>query len=124
MALVQRCGASGCPSIQVEPYCPEHTRPVWRRGSKRWERFSRAYRREHPVCEEERCEEPSAHVHHLDGLGPQGRRGFDPENLMALCPRCHALRTRPWEFRPEVAQVPSFEPRAAERTKSGRLIFR
>jgi hypothetical protein len=76
------------------------------------------------TSEDEHCEEPSAHVHHLDGLGPQGPRGFDPENLMALCPRCHALRTRPWEFRPEVAAVPAFEPRATERKKTGRAIFR
>ena len=75
MALLQRCGAPNCPAIQAETYCPEHARPAWRRGSKRWERLSRSYRRERPICEEERCEEPSADVHYLDGLGPQGPRG-------------------------------------------------
>jgi 5-methylcytosine-specific restriction endonuclease McrA len=77
------------------------------------------------MCEEEGCEEPSAHVHPLHGLGPQGPRRFDPHNLMALCARCHALRTRPWEFRPDAAAVPSYEPRAAaEPRKPGRVIFR
>lgn len=32
-------------------------------------------------------------VHHLDGLGPKGPRGFDPANVQALAKVCHDRET-------------------------------
>jgi 5-methylcytosine-specific restriction enzyme A len=130
MRLMQRCGAPGCPAVQAEPYCPEHTpRPAWRRGSRRWERVSRAYRAKHPTCEEAGCERPSAHVHHLDGLGPQGPLGFDWANLMALCPSHHAKRTQPWlyaqdeELRLSLYAARGARPAEPEARRPGRATF-
>jgi hypothetical protein len=68
MSLLQRCGHAGCPSIQVEGFCPEHRRPSpWTRGRepRRWERLSLAIRAERPTCEVEGCERPSRAVHHV-----------------------------------------------------------
>jgi 5-methylcytosine-specific restriction enzyme A len=102
LVVLQRCCAPGCPAIQAEPYCPEHARPAWREGGRSWRKLSEAYRAEHPVCEDcdgdEPCERPSAIVHHLDGRGPTGPRGHDPDNLMALCRAHHAKRTEPWRY--------------------------
>jgi len=33
---------------------------------------------------------PSEQAHHIDGQGPTGERGLDPENLRALSASCHA----------------------------------
>jgi 5-methylcytosine-specific restriction protein A len=52
----------------------------------RWDRLSKRFRRSHPTCP---CGQPSQVVHHLDGLGPTGPRGYDESNLQALCKQCH-----------------------------------
>jgi 5-methylcytosine-specific restriction protein A len=35
----------------------------------------------------------SLHVDHIDGLGPNGPRGHDFDNLQALCQPCHGTKT-------------------------------
>jgi len=56
-----------------------------------WQRVSQRYRRRHPVCE--RCNSvPSAIVDHIVPLAAGGQR-FDPNNLQALCRRCHGFKT-------------------------------
>lgn len=96
------------PSVCLEPACPklvehgnrcaEHAvKPAGnphrsRPYSGRWRGLSVAYRRAHPVCE--RCRlAPSEHVHHRDGLGPDGPHGMDWAGLKALCHRCHSRQT-------------------------------
>lgn len=32
-------------------------------------------------------------VDHIDGLGPLGPRGHDPDNLRSMCHPCHSKRT-------------------------------
>jgi len=66
----------------------------------RWRETRRTYLAEHPWCEDEDCgrkpqwlRSPAADVDHIDGLGPSGPRGHDPDNLRALCKPCHSKRT-------------------------------
>jgi hypothetical protein len=59
----------------------------------------------------------------------RGQAGFDPENLMALCPRCHALRTGPWlyaqdeELRLSLYAAPNTRPAEPELRRPGRATF-
>ena len=68
---------------------------------RRWREVSADYLRTHPLCEED-CGRGATQVHHLDGRGPTGPRGFDRTNFKAMCASCHArlevkLRRRDWE---------------------------
>jgi 5-methylcytosine-specific restriction protein A len=75
---------------------------------RRWRRLSAQILKESPRCERGRCPEPSSDVHHIDGLGPAGPRGYDRANLIALCKGHHSeitsqglpRRTRPTERHP------------------------
>lgn len=65
-----------------------------------WVAFSRAFRRAHPTCECDRCvklieiKRPRSQVvDHRDGLGPNGPRGFDPSNCVAMTIAHHAAKT-------------------------------
>jgi 5-methylcytosine-specific restriction enzyme A len=64
-----------------------------RRGyTRRWAALSQLILRDRPICE--RCNRNiSTEVHHLDGLGPNGPRGYDMTNLQALCKSCHSQIT-------------------------------
>jgi hypothetical protein len=90
---------------------------------------SRAYRAEHPTCDEAGCDRPSRHTHHLDGRGPEGPRGFDPDNLLALCASHNARRTQPWlyaqdeELRLSLYAARGTRPAEPEARRSGRAIF-
>lgn len=65
-----------------------------------WRAFSRAFLRDHPFCE---CPDhgslpewrrPLSEVtDHIDGLGPNGPRGFDRVNCQAMTRSCHAKKT-------------------------------
>lgn len=73
-----------------------------------WQRTRARYLHTHPHCEHPHCTTPAQDVHHLDGQGPQGPRGHDPDNLQALCHSHHSQvtaaarpkRTRPAEQHP------------------------
>lgn len=65
-----------------------------------WRETRRKYLHEHPWCEGHECSAkpqwlraPAREVDHIDGLGPKGPRGHDPENLRSLCKPCHSKRT-------------------------------
>lgn len=46
----------------------------------------------HPTCQH--CgTQPATVLHHVDGLGPLGPRGHDPDNHEALCATCHGRHT-------------------------------
>jgi 5-methylcytosine-specific restriction protein A len=78
-------------------------RPDARRGSRHqrgynahWSRFAKSYLREHPLCVTCRSNgrvEAAYCVDHKDNKGPLGERGYDPENLQALCESCHNRKT-------------------------------
>ena len=65
----------------------------------RWRAVARAYLHSHPFCEcgpdccPNGCRRPSRQVDHIDGLGPNGPRGYDPTNLQALAVECHSRKT-------------------------------
>lgn len=60
-------------------------------GNRRWQKTSRRYLTLHPNCEN--CGNRANQVHHLDGLGYNGPRGYDQNNLQALCQPCHSRIT-------------------------------
>jgi 5-methylcytosine-specific restriction enzyme A len=107
-APARPCAQPGCPHLTRRGRrCPEHARAYERaRGSAaargydaRWQASSAAYLAEHPWCVcgpdccPAGCKLPATDVHHLDGLGPTGPRGYDPANWAALHRRCHARVT-------------------------------
>lgn len=62
----------------------------------RWQRARLSVLAERPLCED--CRDrglvaEGVDVHHLDGLGPLGPRGYDPDNLRVLCHSCHSRTT-------------------------------
>ncbi|PGH49938.1 HNH endonuclease signature motif containing protein [Streptomyces sp. Ru87] len=66
----------------------------------RFATLSRAYLRQHPLCESPWCAdqpEPlrpaSTEVHHIDSLGLAGPRWNLPSNWLAVCHRCHSRYT-------------------------------
>ncbi|MEU8196356.1 HNH endonuclease signature motif containing protein [Microbispora amethystogenes] len=99
--LAPPCSRPGCPHRKP---CPEHRT---KRGSARakgydarWENTRREFLDEHPLCEGDDCltlppdqRSPAEHADHIDGLGPNGPRGHDWDNLRPMCQRCHARRT-------------------------------
>lgn len=94
------CLRPGCPELVDGGYCETH-RPAGlpradstaRGYGHRWTDLSATYRRTHPICE---CcgRRPTALVHHRDGLGPGGPRGYDTANLIAVCRHCHTQAHR------------------------------
>jgi 5-methylcytosine-specific restriction enzyme A len=110
MVLLQRCGAAGCTRAQAEPYCAEHagtipdeggagtTRKRRQRASiasggegydRTWVKLRARKLKRNPTCEWPDCDHAAEHVHHIDGLGCRGPRGYDMGNLMSLCAAHH-----------------------------------
>ena len=61
-----------------------------------WEKFSKRYRAEHPLCVD--CEKAgmvtaAKEVHHIAKVNDNPERKYDSDNLMSLCSSCHAKRT-------------------------------
>ncbi len=109
------CREHLCPEL-IEPgtrYCPEHKAKHdreydRRRGSStsrgygyRWERYSKRYRRRHPIC----CDPfgfhvatksvaPTEEVDHIVRVdGPKDPLFWDPDNHQPLCKSCHSHKT-------------------------------
>lgn len=97
------CTTPGCPNTVKygQGRCANCQRRASRQHNRRglgyddprWRRTSRLYRAAHPFCETPGCSGPSAHTDHIDGLGPNGPRGHDWDNLRALCQPHHSART-------------------------------
>lgn len=106
VAQVRVCLEQGCPDFTEGTRCDRH-RKQKRRASdakrpsaaqrgydSKWRRTRAEYLRTHPICEDERgCIQPATDVDHIDGLGPNGPRGHDAENLRAMCHSHHSQRT-------------------------------
>jgi hypothetical protein len=127
MLLLQRCGAPHCPAIQAEPYCAEHigTVTVEHRSEtsgkrrprasvasggegydRRWMKLRARKLRRDPTCEWPDCERDAEHVHHIDGLGCRGPRGYDMGNLTSLCAAHHNLISAQQRWAGEPVQLP------------------
>ena len=98
MRFCARCRAAH------EGRCPQVARYVDRaRGSAAsrgydadWRRFRAAILRADPWCAD--CAkrgrlQPADELHHIAKLADHPERRLDPENVMPLCHRCHAIRT-------------------------------
>jgi hypothetical protein len=103
-------GADPCPRVQVEPYCTEHAGKITAEDyagkapkrrprasvasgglgyDRRWMKLRARKLRHDPTREWPDCDDDAKHVHHIDGLGCRGPRGYDVGNLMALCAAHH-----------------------------------
>jgi 5-methylcytosine-specific restriction protein A len=97
------CAAFPCNQIAVDgAYCPAHRPPAPPKEtdpfylSVRWRRFRGWYLKNHPLCE--RCEAegrgpvPAQMVDHVLELKDGGER-LSEDNAMALCWKCHGIKT-------------------------------
>lgn len=93
------CREPGCGELLTEGRrtCPVH-RPKTQRADStvrgydgRWSIARARYIRAHPLCAV--CGFIATDVHHLDGQGPKGPRGYDWSNLQSLCHSCHSSIT-------------------------------
>lgn len=98
------CARPGCPFLTEpgESRCPDcETTADRARGSAaergydgRWRAFRADYLLRNPFCEDSSgCARLATDLDHLDGLGPLGPRGFDPENCQGLCHSHHSAKT-------------------------------
>lgn len=85
-------GRSWCPAHKPKPRFKQGRRPQARRipMRPRWRAIRDAVLRNHPVCEECR-RTTSSLVHHIVDRRDGGTD--NPENLQALCWRCHSQKT-------------------------------
>lgn len=87
-------GQSKCDTHRLEQRrAHDQRRPSARqRGyDSRWERTRAEHLRLEPNCR--MCGKPASPVDHIDGLGPNGPRGHDHDNLQSLCTPCHSVKT-------------------------------
>ena len=79
---------------------PENNNNNWLRNkedynfynSRTWRKFSKDYKRLHPVCELQDCTQPSYYTDHIRPISEGGDK-FDYNNLQALCKKCNASKT-------------------------------
>ena len=101
------CSYPGCPALTHDRYCREHAREIDRFYNKNlrspeskkwygaeWRRVRARYLQSNPLCES--CKQqgrltPATEVHHVVSLAAGGSHA--PENLRALCRRCHSSIT-------------------------------
>lgn len=105
------CNYPRCPRLvnPGERYCLEHKRQEQRRYDEqrgtaaqrgytyRWNKYSRWFRRQNPlcaICEREGRVAPSEHVDHIKPVnGPDDPNFWEPGNHWALCHSCHSRKT-------------------------------
>ena len=95
-------GGGMCPTCRAESKKEAEARrtPRDRSYNATWRAYSRDFLSRHRECEGPACmrlpwyARPTAtQVDHIDGLGPSGPRGYDDNNLAALCQSCHSSKT-------------------------------
>jgi len=110
------CAHPGCPVLSEHGRCPRHRDQGRQSAAARgyganWARARQDFLRAFPTCQYFGCGEPAVDVHHVDGLGPTGPRGFDWANLKGLCHAHHSaltIRDQPGGFtaRPRARTIP------------------
>lgn len=95
------CRHPGCPVLIPvgSKYCDTHrrqhkdaVRSAASRGySTRWQRISRQYLRQHPLCV--RCGRPAQVVDHIMPHRGKEQLFWDESNWQALCKACHDKKT-------------------------------
>jgi 5-methylcytosine-specific restriction protein A len=114
---MQTCTVNGCPCLTWKGKCKAHARSN-SQGRRyrdsyaaspglraRWAKLSKAKLRADPLCQSATCTaipaplRPAAtQVDHIDALGLQGPRAFDPSNWQSLCASCHSRKTASESF--------------------------
>ncbi len=85
------CGDGCRPKRTSKPHDPESRKA--RGYGKRWDRMSRWYLAQHPVCEA--CgQRASTETDHIVPRAVDPAGIFDPDNFQALCSECHKEKTR------------------------------
>ncbi|KIX73215.1 hypothetical protein SF23_18220 [Streptomyces sp. MBRL 10] len=88
--------------MQPLPRQAEAARPAHKDAGRntRWRNASALYLLDQPYCECPACSllpplqrDVATEVDHIDGLGPLGPRGFDPDNWQAMSKRHHSRKT-------------------------------
>ncbi|MED7822590.1 HNH endonuclease signature motif containing protein [Streptomyces chiangmaiensis] len=109
---MQTCPVHRCPCLTWKGKCKAHSRSNAQGRRYRdsytatpslrthWDKLSKGKLRKDPLCQSPTCAEipaplrPAAtQVDHIDGLGLQGPRAFDPDNWQSLCTSCHSRKT-------------------------------
>lgn len=95
------CNQPACHELTNETYCQQHKRDYDRkRGTAaergydwRWNKYSRWYRMNNPICV--MCRNgPSQHTDHIKAVaGPDDPLFWNPSNHQALCHSCHSRKT-------------------------------
>lgn len=102
-----QCRHPGCPMLIPvgSKYCDKHKqlhpdRPsaVKRGYTSRWQRISRQYLRQHPLCA--RCGRPAQVVDHIVPHRGREQLFWDESNWQALCKACHDRKTGEEDSRP------------------------
>ncbi|MBI3936718.1 MAG: HNH endonuclease [Betaproteobacteria bacterium] len=118
IAAMKHCAATGCSTLLPpgQTHCPAHARAMdARRGTaqergygSRWAAYSRAWRRQHPLCgdrldgpssEHSRCvadgrTTAATQVDHIRAVnGPADPLFWEPTNHQSLCRDCHSRKT-------------------------------
>lgn len=100
---MQTCNVPGCPELTDKGKCETHERQRHRETNakrpssrqagydRKWELEREKYLSHFPLCAV--CGAPAKDLHHVDGLGPLGPRGYDWGNLEGLCRSCHSRET-------------------------------
>jgi 5-methylcytosine-specific restriction protein A len=98
MTRLKPCSYPGCPYLTQKRFCPAHQkhedkeRPsAARRGyDSRWQAYSRAYLKAHPICKQ--CGAPSQCVDHIIAHKGDMALFWDKSNHQALCLRCNTAK--------------------------------
>lgn len=85
-----------CGLLSDDFRCPEHRREERASAAERgydhkWSQARARYLRRFPRCVV--CGARATDVHHVDGKGPLGERGYDDTNWRSLCHACHSSVT-------------------------------
>ena len=59
------------------------------RSTNKWKKFSKMVRNEYPICQQEGCQRPSQHVHHIVPIVENPELAFSYPNLVPLCIKHH-----------------------------------
>lgn len=94
----ERCGRGGKQSRRE--YDQRRGSAAERGYDAAWQRFRKRYLAEHPLCED--CQATgivtaATDIHHIAKLRDRLDLKYEDSNLMALCSRCHDVRTRKGE---------------------------
>ncbi len=97
-----QCNHYGCKNVTIDRFCAEHNKEskqfygidresAAKRGyGSRWQKASKAYLRQHPICVE--CGQEADLVDHIKPHKGDMVLFWKIENWQAMCDRCHNIK--------------------------------